>query len=373
MTEGHVQRFGSDYRPGYTILHSRSPRMRVCTALFIAIIVACCSGCGKKLFPVPPGKLRPQTIDDLKAKVIPDGIELSWSVPVRNMDGSPLVKIKSFELFREEVPLDQYCAGCPPKFGEPLEIPFDAKPEEARKMLYEDRTVRAGMHYEYAVRTVKGLLNKSDMSNRVGVVWHAPPEAPEQLRAEAVRNGIRLTWQPPRKWTDGTPVDLPLSYRIFRREEKAEKWKHLADISVTSFFDENSRTDRIYSYRVAAFFKFHGTEIDGQPASVSNVVPKDFIPPEPPRGLVAVQTGAGVELLWQQNSEIDIAGYRVYRRDPDGLITLLTRTPVKTPRFIDRDRLSAGRYSYWVTAVDNAHPPNESGMSSMVTIHLYGR
>ncbi len=289
------------------------------------------------------------------------------------MDGSPLVEIKSFELYREEVPLDQYCEGCPPNFGEPLEIPFDAKPEEARKMLYEDRTVRTGMHYEYAVRAVKGLLNRSDLSNRAGVVWHAPPQAPEDLQAEAVPNGIRLSWQPPGHWADGKPVDMDLSYRISRRTEKADKWKHLADIDQTSFFDENARTDRIYSYRVAAFINFHGTDIKGEYAEVSNVVPRDFIPPEPPRGIVAVQTGSGVELLWQQNSEIDIAGYRIYRRDPDGLITRLNHIPVKEPRFIDRDRLPAGRYSYWVTAVDNAQPPNESAMSSIVTIQVYGR
>ncbi len=343
------------------------------TVLAVVILLLGCYGCGKKLFPVPPGKLRPEPVEDLSARVTPDGIELSWSVPVRNMDGSPLVEIKSFELFREEVPLDQYCAGCPPNFGEPLVIPFDAKPAEARKMLYEDRTVRPGMHYEYAVRAVKGILNKGDMSNRVGAVWHAPPEAPQDVMATAVPEGIRLTWQPPSHWTDGAPVEEQLSYRIFRREEKAEKWKHLADVTATEFIDRNARTDRIYSYRVAAFFNFHGTDVEGEYASVSNVAPRDFIPPAPPRGLVAVQTGDGVELLWQQNSEIDMAGYRVYRRDPDGLISLLNRIPVKEPRFIDRDRLPAGKYSYWVTAVDNAQPPNESGMSSLVTIRVYGR
>ena len=103
------------------------------------------------------------------------------------------------------------------------------------------------------------------------------------------------------------------------------------------------------------------------------MVPRDFIPPAPPKGLVAVQTGRGIELLWQQNSEIDIAGYRVYRREPGGLITLLNRKPVREPRFIDRDPLETGKYSYWVTAVDNAQPPNESGMSSIVSIQVYGR
>ena len=346
-----------------------------CRIWFVAVCILAfmLAGCGKKLFPVPPGKLRPETIDDLKARVIPQGIELTWSVPVRNMDGSPMVEIKSFDLFREEVPLDQYCQGCPPRFGIPVEIPFDAKPEEARKMLYEDRTVKTGMHYLYAVRTVKGLLNRSDMSNRVGMVWHAPPAKPRQLAAEPVKNGIHLVWQPPLKWTDGLPVDIPLFYRIFRREEKAKKWKKLARTGKTEFFDENSRTDRSYSYRVAASFVFHGTDIQGEFSTVSNVVPRDFIPPEAPKGLVAVQTGSGIELLWQQNSETDMAGYRIYRREPDGLITLLNRTLAREPRFVDREKLPAGQYAYWVTAVDNAQPPNESGMSTMVHIRISGR
>ncbi len=346
------------------------------SVLFPAVLAAvffmiACAGCGKKLFPVPPGKLRPEAVDDLTARVTPEGIELSWSVPVKNMDGSPMVELDSFELFKEEVPLDQYCQGCPPKFDQSIKIPFGANPAETRKMLYEDRTVRPGMHYRYAVMAVKGILSKSDLSNSVSVVWHAPPEKPLDLAAQAVRKGIRLSWAPPEKWTDGTPVDRPLSYRLLRREEKSEKWKHIADIKHTEFVDENARTDRIYSYRVAAFINFHGTVITGEYAEVSNVVPRDFIPPAPPKGLVAVQSDKGIELLWQQNSEMDVAGYKVYRREPDGLITLLTHKYVKSPRFVDRDRLAPGRYSYWVTAVDNADPPNESGMSSIVTIRIY--
>ncbi len=340
--------------------------------LSVAILLCViCAGCGKKLFPVPPGKLRPETVEDLAARVTPQGIELSWSVPVRNMDGSPMIELDSFELFKEAVPLDQFCKGCPPKFDQVIKIPFGANPEEARKMLYEDRTVTTGMHYRYAVRAVKGILSKSDMSNIVSVVWHAPPEPPEDLSALPVKQGIRLEWKPPAQWTDGTPVDEPLSYSVLRREEKSEKWKHLSDINTTRFVDDNARVDRIYSYRVAAFMNFHGTKIVGEFAEVSSVVPKDFIPPAPPRGLVAVQSGKGIELLWQQNSEIDVAGYKVYRREPDGLITLLTYTPVKSPRFVDRDRLARGRYSYWVTAVDNADPPNESDISSIVTIDVY--
>ena len=342
-------------------------------AAFLICLLMFSNGCGKKLFPVPPGKLRPETIDDLSARVTAQGVELSWSVPVRNSDGSPLVEIRSFELYRQEKPLAEACQGCPPEFGEPLEIPFDAKPEEARKMLYEDRTVRENMYYVYGVRSVKGLLSRSDMSNIVRVAWHSPPSPPLGLEAEPVPGGIRLSWQPPAAWSDGSAVDLPLQYRIFRREEVTERWKHVCDTDATVFVDRDARTDRSYSYRVAALVNFHGTEIVGDSASVSNVVPRDFIPPAPPKGLVAVQTGRGIELLWQQNSEIDIAGYRVYRREPGGLITQLNRKPVREPRFIDRDRLETGKYSYWVTAVDNAQPPNESGMSSIVSIRVYGR
>ncbi|MBW2164230.1 MAG: hypothetical protein JRF43_07280, partial [Deltaproteobacteria bacterium] len=77
--------------------------------LIIFVFCILLASCGRKAPPVPPGTLRPKVIKDLSYKIIPDGIELKWSIPVRNRDGSPLVRIKGFRLLKAEIPLKEYC------------------------------------------------------------------------------------------------------------------------------------------------------------------------------------------------------------------------------------------------------------------------
>jgi len=338
------------------------------------IIFACCillTSCGRKAPPVPPGTLRPKAIKDLSYKIIPDGIELKWSVPVRNRDGSPLVRIKGFSLLKAEIPLDDYCEGCPQPFGQLIEVPFDAKPEKARKMVYEDRTVRSGMQYVYKVCTVKGWLNVSDTSNQVSLAWHALPYAPSGFMVQLIKDGIYLSWQTSSKWTDGKPVDKKLLYRIYRARTGTDKWKTLPGlVDSTSYLDISAKKRTRYKYKVAAILPYHGTEIEGLYTPETTVQPTDIIPPAAPVGLVAVRSANKVELFWQKKTESDISGYIVYRKGPDGLIDKLNNKPLPVSRFMDRAILPSGLYTYWVTAVDKADPPNESPLSETAEIEV---
>ncbi len=331
------------------------------------------SGCGRKAPPVPPGTLRPKPVKDLTYKVTPKGIELKWSVPVRNKDGSPLAWVEGFRLYRAQIPADRFCATCPPVFGNPLWIPFKSKPLVAKKVVYEDRTVSTGIIYTYQVKTVKGWLNVSDPSNRVTVAWHMPPGMPDGLEAEATPQDVRLYWSPPESWADGSQMGDKGSiyYRIYRIRLPDGKWKLLADkVKGTNFLDITARTGRQYKYKVSAVFPYLGTKIEGEACGPVKIVLKDLTPPVPPQGLVVVSTRQGVELLWQENPEPDLLGYYVYRRNPDGLMIRLNQSPLRIPRFIDRTRLLPGSYYYWVTAIDRAEPPNESSPSERVGITI---
>ena len=338
------------------------------------IIVACCillASCGRKAPPVPPGTLRPKAIKDLSYKVIPEGIELKWSVPVRNRDGSPLVRIKGFRLLKAEIPLEEYCEGCPPPFGQLIEVPFDAKPEKARKMVYEDRTVRSSTQYIYKVCTVKGWLNVSDTSNQVSLAWHVLPSAPSGLMVQLTKDGIYLSWQAPSKWTDGRPVDKELLFRIYRAGTGTDKWKTLPGlVDSTGYLDLSAKKGARYQYRVAAVLPYHGTEIEGLYTPETTVQPTDIVPPAAPVGLVAVRSANGIELFWQEETESDILSYIVYRKGPDELIDKLNNKPLPVSGFLDRTVLPCGLYSYWVTAVDKADPPNESPLSDIAEVEV---
>ena len=334
-------------------------------------------GCGRKGMPVPPGTIRPTAIKDLSYRITPNGVELSWTVPIRNRDGSPIEGIKGFDLLKAKAPVNETCEGCPPEFGHPIEVPFEAKPEKARKMYYEDRTLSPGTRYIYEVRTVKGWLNISDPSNRISFAWHVPPTAPTRLMAQPTQDGIYISWLPPATWSNETPVDRPLSYRIYRTKADKDNWKPIHElVNANGFFDLSVKRGEKYSYKVSAVLIYHGTEIEGPQSQEATAQPRPIKPPRAPEGLVAVyhnmapNGGYGVELLWQENSESDLAGYFVYRRDKDGLIDKLNHTPVAISRFIDRTILPQGTYEYWVTAVDQARPPNESPPSRPASVEI---
>jgi hypothetical protein len=307
----------------------------------------------------------------LSYKVIPDGIELKWSVPVRNRDGSPIFNIKGFRLLKAEIPLKEYREGIPPPFGRPIYIPFDARPEESKKMVYEDRTVQSGMRYIYRVCTVKGWLNVSDYSNQVSLAWHVPPSAPAEFSVKLIKGGAYLSWQAPSKWTDGRALDRELLFRVYRARVTTNKWEPLSDlIDSTSYCDLSAKKKFSYRYRVTAVLFYHGTEIEGPSTpeiTAQSAVP---IPPPAPVGLVAIQSENGVELFWQPETGSEISGYIVYRKGPNGLIDRLNNKPLSLCRFLDRTILPSGLYSYWVVALDKAEPANQSPPSNIVELQI---
>jgi hypothetical protein len=328
--------------------------------------------CGRKAPPVPPGTIRPKTINDLRYQITPKGVTLTWGVPVRNTDGSPLARIEGFDLFKAEVESEGTCTECPPPFGRPIEIPFGAKPEEARQMIYEDRTLVSGRRYIYEVRTVKGWFNVGDPSNRISLAWHPPPAAPKDLVARSMEDGVLLSWLSPTTWSDGSPLDRPLAYRLYRTGLAEGGWKPLLTlVEGTQYLDRTARPRRRYRYCVAAVLSYlANTEIEGPKTPPVAALHHDLAPPQAPEGLVAVPTSRGVELLWKESADPDLHGYLVYREGVDDLIERVTVEPIKGPRFLDQKILRPGRYKYWITAVDRADPPNESAPSGVAEVEV---
>ena len=341
--------------------------IRVFCTFFIVLLFF--TGCGRKTQPVPPGTIRPKAINDLKYRISQEGVELTWSVPIRNRDGTPIYYLASFQLFKSEAPVEEKCPGCPPRFGVPIKIPFDARPEEAKKMIYEDRTLKTGMFYTYEVRTVKGWLSISDPSNRVFFAWHIPPAPPHNVSASPIPEGLHVSWNAPVLWTDGARLDKSISYRVFRSRLGEDDWKDISGvIQVTGFDDVKLKKGLRFKYMVRAVFDYYKTMIQSEPSEWVEAYPKDTTPPSRPSGLVAISGKRGVELLWQENTEEDLSGYIVYRIDKRGLVDRINKEPVGVPRFLDRTNLPAGMYSYRITAMDRSF--NESRPSKPVSVKI---
>jgi fibronectin type 3 domain-containing protein len=93
-------------------------------------------------------------------------------------------------------------------------------------------------------------------------------------------------------------------------------------------------------------------------------------PPAIPTGLVAVATAAdaasstepSIDLSWQPNTEADLVGYEVYRReDQTPWQRISGDQPAIGPAFHDAHVLAGHTYRYGVSAVDKGG--HESGRS----------
>jgi hypothetical protein len=111
-------------------------------------------------------------------------------------------------------------------------------------------------------------------------------------------------------------------------------------------------------------------ELRGEVSSPVTLTMTDSFPPAAPSGLAAIPglqgNAAVIDLSWQANVEVDVAGYNVYRRrGSSGSFERLTAKPVLGPAFSDTNAVAGDACTYRVTAIDSTG--NESSPSNEVT------
>jgi fibronectin type 3 domain-containing protein len=117
----------------------------------------------------------------------------------------------------------------------------------------------------------------------------------------------------------------------------------------------------------------NGAALESADSRPAIVTPKDIFPPAAPQGLVAAvlpsAAEAVVDLSWSINSEPDVAGYRVYRSESEGVRgEPLSADLSPSPAYRDATAQSGHRYWYSVTAIDRAG--NESVPSAQILVEI---
>ncbi len=104
--------------------------------------------------------------------------------------------------------------------------------------------------------------------------------------------------------------------------------------------------------------------IESPPSEPACVTPIDTFPPAAPAGLKAVAVAGAMNLIWDPNSEPDLAGYLVLRGEaPGDTLQALTPAPISETNYTDTTVKPGVRYVYTVVAVDKASKPNMSPQS----------
>lgn len=309
------------------------------------------SGCGYVGDPLPPLLRIPVPVTDLSAVQRGSRIVVEFTVPRFSTEGA---------LLREEPQLDLRAGPAP--------SPFDANawaaqakaigpgPVETGRARYEvPINGWAGREIVFGVRALGSGGREAGWSNYAVVAVVPPIGRPEDVRAEAVPEGVRLAWR----------GEAPL-YRVFRRAEGEQPFAATGETAQPSWTDTAAETGRSYEYLVRGIVKTGAGEAESEPSPAVRITPADLLPPAVPAGVRAVASLSGIELAWERNTEADFSAYRVWRAAlPDGQLAPVAESG-QTPGYTDRTIERGKPYRYAVSALDTAG--NESRPSEAVEV-----
>jgi hypothetical protein len=355
-------------------------RCRAAAALIaLALVGIALAACGRRGPPLSPESTVPQPVSDLTAAEREAAIEVAWTVPSRRIDRKRILEPGVARLYR----VDDAGAGDPRKamlshgrvagYTELATFRLQEPPSSylrGDRIVYLDRRDLAyGRRYTYVAITADAQGRTSAPSARVSITYIAPPEAPQALRTESGDHTARLSWQPPTRLVDGTPVTDPLAYEVLRAGDLGAEPSPVGRTlpGDTSFEDGGVENDRTYYYAVRAIRSAGTASAAGEASERVAVTPTKTTPPAPVADLAALPSRGEVRLSWRPSPEPDVAAYVVYRGARGVPLTRVGSVRPPTTTFVDRG-VPPGTYRYVVTAQDASMRANESHPSNEVTV-----
>ncbi len=353
-------------------------------------------GCGAPGDPQPPSPPVPAAVTDLAARQQGTGVQLTFTLPARTVNGDRLGEPPAIEIFRGKVKLN----GSPDNksFKLVYTIPgaladvytSQGKIQFTDPLPAEEIWTNPGAVYAYRIRTRAAKQKDSADSNLVAAKVYPVTEKIASLEARVTQNAIELSWPGPPNIAAAGPNESLAGYHVYRGELDQSaplsppsdlsqiKWKSppllLAPTPTNSYRDSLFDFGKSYLYFVRSVVIADGTPIESDDSAVAIVTPKDTFPPAAPQNVVVAEipaeNGATVaDLSWSINTENDVAGYRVYRSETSGERgRLLTTELLQSPAYRDTTVRPGKQYFYVITAVDRTG--NESQASDPVLLDL---
>lgn len=358
----------------------------LCGAAFLA-------GCGMPAAPQPPSLRLPEPVSDLTANRTGDQVSLAWTMPKRDTSKvalKPNVAV-AVRICRTESAAGSGCAtaanqaflpGSSATFTDTL--PTALASGAARPL-----------RYFVELSNKKG--RSAGLSNAATVPAGQAPAPVSGLGAEVRKDGIVLHWTPGPAEPYQTQVRLqrtlltPQSARQAQGPLAAPTEPLTQNLLVPASpqhgvaLDKDIRLGNTYAYRAQRVARVtvdgNMLELDGALSPPIRIEAQNVFPPAVPTGLAAVATpaenGAGpsIDLSWQPVSDPDLAGYIVYRRQPNipGQQPTLWRRisgpqPVVGPGFQDPDVEPGHTYDYGVSAIGQNGQESARSASAQETV-----
>jgi predicted small lipoprotein YifL len=326
------------------------------------------AACGTPGALRPPSLELPQPVNDLAATRQGDKVTLTWTPPRETTDKQNIRHPGPVRVCRDANTTAM--VQCP----QVAELPPDAGAPPSKRSKPEQRTyvdtLPAALQQQnpsgfatYALESLNARGRSAGLSNQVQVPLAPTLPPPTDLRAQVTPEGVVLTWTG--ALHEHEAPELRHFYRVYRRTPETPLWTVVGEVQLSTdpqarFLDTSFAWGKTYLYRVVVVTSItrNGTvvQVEGEPSAELTVVVHDVFPPAAPTDVQAVASGVGqpafVDLTWAPNTEPDLAGYNVYRREEGQQPVKINAELVKTPTFRDRGVASGHRYFYSVTAVD---------------------
>ncbi len=344
------------------------------------------AGCGVQGPPQPPRVETPAQIKDLRAVQIGDDLYLNFSLPQLATDGEQLTKPLEFEIFRTVTPPGQKVE--PPSTNVPpwaTILPHQlARYEKQGKIHYttslSEQVFRQEQNSTFSftvvalTRSVRGRRHPSAPSNVAMTQLIDASEPVTNVTVKTTQAALEFSWTEPAQTLAGLPVSHIDAYRIYQsRTGEPSSFRLLAETRSTRYNDPNFQFGRAYYFQVSTVSSAGGYEAESAPSQTLEITPKDTFPPAVPKRLTALYAAGAVDLLWNANTDSDLAGYNVYRKTANGQFERLNKQLVSTPIYHDASVVKNRVYQYAVTAVDLSGNESAQSQPATVSTHLPGQ
>lgn len=319
----------------------------------LAAFLACLglTGCGYVGPVLPPALNIPQGITDLDGVQHGDRLMLSFTLPVLTGEGLTIERRGETEVRIGPPPEGQFNADAWAAAADRVPAPStkDEVDLEAPVSKFAGKQIIAG------VRTASPKGRWSAWSNFL-ILDIVPPLPRPVVRAEAVAQGARITWQ----------GNAP-SYRVFRKAEKEEEFTRIGAGDGTEFIDAKAEFGKSYEYQVQLVQRAGNKEAESEMSETFAFTPKDTFAPGVPTGLSALVGVNTVELGWERNLEKDFAAYRLWRATGDEAFQPLA-DKLTSPAYSDKEVEKGKTYRYAVSSLDR--DGNESARSEEAKVTI---
>lgn len=385
-----------------------------------AVLLTTLGACGKKGDPLAPLRLVPLPVGELSARKTAQEVELRFVLPTANAGGGGPIDLDRIEIYaitigpgavtppnrdllikervvgtiavkpppvegeekkpaeadKRPAPGDRVTfvekltedtlkpaptaaapAPTPPAPTPPAQTPTPPAPDAAAAAAAQPAAAPYPVRI-YAARGISRSGRPGPPSTRLSIPLVAPVAPPSSVVARMVsEKAVAIDWTPP----VAEPGAAPLTFNVLRpNAATAINPAPVTDVKL----EVPPEYGKEQCFVVRTIQTIENVTIESDASAPACVTPLDRFPPAAPKGVRAVAEDGAVNLVWDQNTEADLAGYVILRGETPGeTLQPLMNQPIKDATYRDTTVKPGVRYTYAVVAVDTATPPNTSAQS----------